>query len=75
MLNATETIEAAQATAARIARAAGSPQERITLATRLVLGRSPRATELALGLEFLAHAPLAEFCRALFNLNDFLYVE
>jgi hypothetical protein len=75
LLNAAETMEAAKATAERIGKSAHTTDERIALATRLVLGRAPRAAELALGREFLAQAPLTEFCRALFNLNDFLYVE
>ena len=27
------------------------------------------------GLEFLKQSPRSEFCRALFNLNSFVYVE
>jgi hypothetical protein len=75
LLNATETIEAAKATAERVSKTARGNDEQIALATRLVLGRAPRPAELALGRDFLAQAPMAEFCRALFNLNDFLYVE
>ena len=42
---------------------------------RLVLGREPHPAELALARAFLEQSPLSEFCRALFNLNDFVYVE
>ena len=54
---------------------AGSNDGRITLAYRLVLGRPPSAKEQELARAFLAQSPLHEFCRALFNLNDFVYAE
>ena len=46
-----------------------------SLPYRLILGRTPTTTEQKLSEEFLAHSPLSELCRALFNLNAFVYVE
>jgi len=75
LLNAPEVMEAAKATAARLEREGGTTAERVELAYRLILGRQPTEREAALAREFLAVSPLAEFCRALFNLNAFVYAE
>jgi hypothetical protein len=79
----------AKALAARLAREAGpAAADRVRLAYRLALGRPPRPAELRRGLDFLAAqarllrdrsdagpAALADFCLALLNCNEFLYVE
>jgi hypothetical protein len=75
LLNADEVMTAANATAKRLAGEAGSRDERIALAYRLMLGRAPTPEESALSREFLERSPVSEFCRALFNLNEFVYVE
>jgi mono/diheme cytochrome c family protein len=75
LLNADEVTVAAKLTEARLMKEAGSNDVRITLAYRLVLGRPPSAKEQELARAFLAQSPLHEFCRALFNLNDFVYAE
>jgi hypothetical protein len=74
-LNADEVTVSAKLTEARLMKEAGSNDGRITLAYRLVLGRPPSAKEQELARAFLAQSPLHEFCRALFNLNDFVYAE
>jgi len=75
LLNADEVIVAAKATAERLTKESGSVDERIVLAYRLALGRRPGEREMDVSREFLRQSPLSEFCRALFNLNDFVYVE
>ena len=75
LLNADEVILAARATAERLRKEAGSREEQVTLAYRLVLGRKPAPKELELSRAFLQSSPLEEFCRALFNLNEFIYLE
>ncbi|MGI8602378.1 MAG: DUF1549 and DUF1553 domain-containing protein [Verrucomicrobiales bacterium] len=75
LLNADEVTAAATATADRVMKEAATSDGRVLLATRLVLGRAPTAAEFALAREFLEESPLSEFCRALFNVNDFVYVE
>ncbi|HZY90999.1 MAG TPA: DUF1553 domain-containing protein, partial [Gemmataceae bacterium] len=79
----------AKALAARLAREAGpAAADRVGRAYRLALGRPPRPAELRLALDFLAgqaellrdrpdagRASLADFCLALLNCNEFLYVE
>jgi hypothetical protein len=66
---------AAKLTEARLMKEAASTGERITLAYRLALGRKPTPKEHELATAFLANSPLHEFCRALFNVNDFVYAE
>jgi hypothetical protein len=89
LLNSAEVLTAAKATAQRLAREAKSTEDRITLAFRLTLGRSPSPEERHMAQQFLREtegkAPptasssllfsFAEFSRALFNLNAFLYVD
>jgi hypothetical protein len=75
LLNADEVLSAAGLTAERIARDTESADSRVSLAYRSIIGREPTETERALSHEFLARSPLKEFCRALFNLNAFVYVD
>ena len=75
LLNAEEVMTAAQLTADRLKREAASADDQIVLAYRLTLARAPTSREAAIARDFLVQAPLEEFCRALFNLNDFIYVE
>jgi hypothetical protein len=75
LLNSSDVVEASRALAMRLTREAPSPDERVTLAYRLVLGRRPSPTERDLSRDFLREAPLSELCRALFNLNEFVYVD
>lgn len=74
LLNSDEVIRAADLTAQRLAREP-SPEKQIRLAYELALSREPSAKEMEIAREFIASSPLAEFCRALFNLNDFVYVD
>ncbi len=85
LLNADEVMTASRATADRLRREAATAPERIDLAFRLILGRKPTDKERTLALEFLkpiaqsardaADGDYSELCRALFNLNDFVYAE
>jgi hypothetical protein len=75
LLNATDVMDAANALADRLRLGTNTEDERITRAYRLVLGRRPTAEEQKLAHEFLAASPLGEFCRALFNLNEFVYLD
>ncbi|HVK13985.1 MAG TPA: DUF1549 and DUF1553 domain-containing protein [Gemmataceae bacterium] len=74
LLNAPEAAAAAKALAERVAREAPTA-ERIDRAYRLALGRGPTAAEVERSTAFLADAPLSELCRALLNLNEFVYVD
>ncbi|HEY2952261.1 MAG TPA: DUF1549 and DUF1553 domain-containing protein [Verrucomicrobiae bacterium] len=75
LLNSAEVMVAAQATAERLAHEATATEARVDLAYRLILGRHPAKRELVLARDFLQTAPLSELCRALFNLNAFVYAD
>jgi len=83
LLNSEEVMTAARATAERVARSTKDPDRQIQSAFRLAIGRPPTAQELEMSKSFVAkasspagdNAGLTELCRALFNLNAFVYVE
>jgi hypothetical protein len=75
LLNAAEVTAAAEATAAALRSESASGEDVVALAFRRILGREPNAGEAALAVEFLERSPLDELCRALFNVNDFVYLD
>ncbi len=75
LLNSADVAVAAKALAARLERETALGDERITLAYRLTLGRQPTASEFRLARQFLTESPLSELCRALFNINEFVYLD
>jgi hypothetical protein len=75
LLNDDDVMTAARVLAERVSAGVASDEERVARAYRLVLGRGPSAAEARLARDFLARAPLTELCRALFNLNEFVYVD
>jgi len=80
-----------KAFAARLLKETGSePTSLVERAYRLALGRPPRTEEARLGTEFLAKqaallrerqrpdafaAALSDYCLAIFNLNEFIYID
>ena len=75
LLNAEEAMSAAKALADRLMQEAATDSERIERAYRLTLGRPPSPTERERAAAFLKESPLSELCRALFNLNEFVYLD
>jgi Protein of unknown function (DUF1553)/Protein of unknown function (DUF1549)/Planctomycete cytochrome C len=75
LLNSTEVTAAAKVTAVRLNYESASTQYQIESAYLLTLGRKPTASEQVMVQKFLINSPWDEFCRALFNLNEFVYVE
>ena len=75
LLNTAEAANAAKGLAERLSRQAKTDTDRVDLAYRLALGRSPSAAERERALAFLRESPLSELCRALFNLNEFVYLD
>jgi hypothetical protein len=75
LLNATDVADAAKALAARVTGEATSEEDRVALTYRLVLGRRPTKMEMRAARDFLRESPLSELCRALFNVNEFVYVD
>lgn len=74
LLNAADVIDAAGAVAARILSHREPGPEAVEEAYRLILGRQPASHEVKVATQFLDRSPFSEFCRALFNLNEFVYV-
>jgi hypothetical protein len=78
LLNSRLSSEAARALAARAEREAGpDPDERIRRAYLLTLGRRPDAEETAMARQFLSTrgGSFADYCLALINLNEFVYLD
>jgi hypothetical protein len=79
LLNSELSLEAAQQLGERIRREAGShPRDQAELAYRLVLGRRPTRSERDDAVRFLEDgtpASRTDFCLALFNGNEFVYLD
>jgi Protein of unknown function (DUF1553)/Protein of unknown function (DUF1549) len=75
LLNAADVMAAARAMADRLTRQMATQEERIEQAFRLTLGRPPTAAERERATGFLRESPLSELCRALFNVNEFVYLD
>lgn len=76
LLNGPEALAAAEALAREAQReAGGAPTEVIRAVYRRALQRPPSPREAAASAAFLARASLPEFCRALLNVNEFVYVD
>jgi hypothetical protein len=84
LLNDPFVHEQAKHFAVRVRAAAGDDRSRIATAYRIALGRPPSEPEVTRGLEYLAAASEAQgrdaglawesYARALFRLNEFVYV-
>jgi hypothetical protein len=76
LLNSPLAVEAAQAFAKRVEDEAGKePASQIQLAFELALQRAADDRELEACKQLLSKRSLAELCRALVNLNEFVYVD
>jgi hypothetical protein len=52
----------------------GSVDKKLRLAYQLALARLPRPVELTMGIQFLRSGNLPDFCLALLNRNEFVYI-
>ncbi len=78
LLNSKLARDSSSALAARIRGEAADTPTRIERAYRLALGRQPDATERRLAEEFLSGGEASafeEFCLALLNVNEFVYLD
>jgi hypothetical protein len=76
LLNSSLTADAAHAFAARVEREIGKePAQQVKRAFELALQREPDKTESAACEQLLKKRNLAELCRALLNLNEFVYID
>jgi hypothetical protein len=67
-------VQQSELLAKRLEREAATPAEQIRRAFALALGRQPDAEELASAEALVKDQGLMIFCRALYNANEFLYV-
>jgi hypothetical protein len=76
LLNSRFILQQADFLAERLAREAGTDAgAQATLAFRLAFGRAPDAAELYATAQLIRQQGLPIFCRAVFNANEFLYVD
>jgi hypothetical protein len=79
LLNDPWSLERAKSMAARVIRQAGDDVRRqITAAYEAALSRRPDTDELRIAESFLSNnkqTALADFCHALLNCNEFLYID
>jgi hypothetical protein len=76
LLNSDLVIDLAKSFATLLeAEAPGSNEGRVRRAYLLALGRAPTRGELDRCLTFLREAGLPDFCHALFNLNEFVFID
>jgi hypothetical protein len=76
LLNNPFAAEMAHAFAARVQHEAGdAPAAQVERAFALALQRAPDASEHAACVRFCTERSLPELCRALLNLNEFIYVD
>jgi hypothetical protein len=76
LLNSPLAVGAARAFAARVKREAGETRDaQIKRAFHLVFQRAPARDELAACEGLLQRRSLTDVCRALLNLNEFIYVD
>jgi hypothetical protein len=76
LLNGPLAVEAARAFAKRVEKEAGEdPAARVKAAFSLAFQREPAADEQQACLDLLTTRSLVELCRALLNVNEFVYVD
>ena len=74
LLNSSLSRQAAHALAGRLMNQVAQDSW-VQAAYQLSLGREPTGDEKLLGEEFLKSAPLEDFCLALMNINEFIYID
>jgi hypothetical protein len=75
LMNNQLTLVMAKHFAERLAAHSHNPSEQVTLAFRLAFAREPTADELTVLADYLKQHGLANACRVILNLNEFVYVD
>jgi hypothetical protein len=80
LLNSEFTQTSAVRLAKHVINEARTPPQQLTLCYKLLLGRTPDANELTAATKFISEQDtqekgLSDLCLALFNLNEFLYLD
>ena len=75
LFNRSFVIDQAEAFAERLKAESGSlPNEQVTMAFQLSLGRAPTEQESVIAVKSVGQHGLAPLCRALFNSSEFLFI-
>lgn len=75
MLNSAFMLQQADLLQTRLRREANdSVDSQVTLAFRLLFGRTPSDNELASSLDFIREHGMQAFCRAILNANEFIFL-
>jgi hypothetical protein len=75
MLNGEWILARADAFACRLVCVEEDESARVKLAYRLAFGRPPTTGELTTALNFIRESELENFCHALLNANEFVYLD
>jgi hypothetical protein len=75
LLNSGFMLQQSRLFAERLEREAAEPPSQVRRAFELAFGREPLADELAASEEVIRQHGIATFCRAIFNSNEFLFIE
>jgi mono/diheme cytochrome c family protein len=75
LLNNRLTLAMAKHFAARVEKRTSEPKEQVTAAFRLALGRDPTAAEADTLAAYAKEHGLPNACRAILNLNEFVFVD
>lgn len=75
LLNDKLSVVMAKHFAARVEKLGSTETERVTVAVRLALGRDPTAKERDALAEYAKQYGLANTCRVILNLNEFVFVD
>ena len=75
LLNNKLVLSMSRHTASRVEAAAVDERQRVALAFRLAIGRSPTADEVEALSEYARQHGLIQTCRVVFNLNEFAFVD
>jgi len=74
LLNSTFLMQQAGLLAERLAKTSTDPREQVRLAWQLCFQRPPQQAEIEDALAFIQAEGPAQFCRALLNANEFVFI-
>lgn len=75
LLNSTFALQQAELFSKSLKRTSGESSEQVLQAYQMVFSRPPSKDEQNDAIEFIAEYGLSAFCRAVFNSNEFLFIQ
>ena len=74
LLNSSFVMQQAELFAARLEKERGKREEQVRLAWEVCFGRPPEPDEMAESVAFIEAEGMAQFCRAMLNANEFVFI-